>query len=933
MRQSVLLLIIGILLNLSIYTHAATYGGGNGTMEDPYQIWTAEQMNTIGANLADWRKCFILMADIDMSVYAGTQYRIIGDQSVPFRGSFDGNGHVIRNLTYSTTANISRAGLFGATEDATIMNLGIEKITISTGGSCIGGLVGYQVRGAISQCYSAGSISSSCVSTYTAESYAGGLVGRQFSGIILNSFSTGSVSCSCFSSSSSFFCHSYAGGLVGGQQLGIITHCYSTSSVAARASSSVYSQNPDSCAGGLIGLCTGSIDNCYSKGSVTSVSQYISRAGGLSGIQSDGVIRSCYSTGSVISASDIRGESSYAWSGGLVGMQYNGRITDCFSTGSVHSTTTNVSASSAYVGGLVGSQNEISGLIEKSYAVGKVTGTGPRVYKGGLLGKESVGTVVSCFWDMETSGLVTSYGGAGKTTMEMMTDSTFRDAGWDFDSIWYMPPHNYPNLIETSCFGVYSGGKGTLEEPYLIATPQDLNQIGLFPADWKKHFRMIVDIDMSGCEGMQHNAIGSSVLPFSGTFDGNGHKIINMTYSISTSSMIEAMGLFAYTSNATIQNLGFENVDISVSQCLFAGVIVGIQSRGKIANCYCSGTMYMSNIYDICVAGGLVGAGDGLINDCYNMCSITVHSPQLPVAGGIIGYSYGTGQSVCRCYNAGCMTGDYMDMVGGVVGFDETTAVASCFWDIQTSNSIVNTGGTGKTTAQMQALSTFTDAGWDFVGETINGTEDEWYIREGIDYPRLTWETKPVANAGLDQTVFAGAQGDAKVELKGEGSSDRDGDTLTYSWLLDGQVIAAECNPAVTLPVGEHVISLIVSDGIVESKPAEVKVTVVAPLQGKLQIVLSTIRRSDTSRYLVAMFELPAGVTALDGKMKLYPGRVSSTLERAVKTTRGITMYCWFEKKPVMNAISANGTVKMTIEGKQQTGRYVFGGINVVVSQ
>jgi hypothetical protein len=49
-------------------------------------------------------------------------------------------------------------------------------------------------------------------------------------------------------------------------------------------------------------------------------------------------------------------------------------------------------------------------------------------------------------------------------------------------------------------------------------------------------------------------------------------------------------------------------------------------------------------------------------------------------------------------------------------------------------------GGKGKTTAEMQTKSTFTDAGWEFVGETANGTEDIWWILEGQDYPRLWWE-------------------------------------------------------------------------------------------------------------------------------------------------------------------------------------------------
>jgi hypothetical protein len=52
-------------------------------------------------------------------------------------------------------------------------------------------------------------------------------------------------------------------------------------------------------------------------------------------------------------------------------------------------------------------------------------------------------------------------------------------------------------------------------------------------------------------------------------------------------------------------------------------------------------------------------------------------------------------------------------------------------------------GGTGKTTVEVYAAHTFLDAGWDFEGETRNGTADLWWIREGSDYPRLLWERAP----------------------------------------------------------------------------------------------------------------------------------------------------------------------------------------------
>jgi hypothetical protein len=70
--------------------------------------------------------------------------------------------------------------------------------------------------------------------------------------------------------------------------------------------------------------------------------------------------------------------------------------------------------------------------------------------------------------------------------------------------------------------------------------------------------------------------------------------------------------------------------------------------------------------------------------------------------------------------------------------------MVASFWDIQSSGQVESGGGTGLATTEMQTASTFLEAGWDFVGETENGTEDIWWILEGPDYPRLWWEADAV---------------------------------------------------------------------------------------------------------------------------------------------------------------------------------------------
>src|SRR4030043_606924 len=94
----------------------AKYGGGTGEPNDPYLIYTSEQMNSIGADPCDWDKCFKLMADVDLGQFDGQdgreEFNMIGEfvwqdpNTTPFTGVFEGNGNTITNFTYTSTGII-----------------------------------------------------------------------------------------------------------------------------------------------------------------------------------------------------------------------------------------------------------------------------------------------------------------------------------------------------------------------------------------------------------------------------------------------------------------------------------------------------------------------------------------------------------------------------------------------------------------------------------------------------------------------------------------------------------------------------------------------------------------------------------------------------------------------------------------------------------
>ena len=83
---------------------AGTYsGGGNGSAEQPYRISTPADMQSIGANTEDWGSHFVMVNDVNLAEYTGTEFNIIGNDVNAFTGVFDGNDHTVSNFTYSAT--------------------------------------------------------------------------------------------------------------------------------------------------------------------------------------------------------------------------------------------------------------------------------------------------------------------------------------------------------------------------------------------------------------------------------------------------------------------------------------------------------------------------------------------------------------------------------------------------------------------------------------------------------------------------------------------------------------------------------------------------------------------------------------------------------------------------------------------------------------
>ncbi|MGE3163936.1 MAG: GLUG motif-containing protein [Planctomycetota bacterium] len=157
----------GFGLSAQCLTEPSGFGGGTGTVADPYHVCAPAHLQSVANHL---NAHFVQTADIDMmgSSFSPIALTTLPDQVIAFRGTFDGAGYSIVNLTTTVPPNSGVIGLFGKIgETGIVRNVHLENATI-TGTSCVGGIAA-ENRGRIERCSVTGTISGS--------TWVGGVVG------------------------------------------------------------------------------------------------------------------------------------------------------------------------------------------------------------------------------------------------------------------------------------------------------------------------------------------------------------------------------------------------------------------------------------------------------------------------------------------------------------------------------------------------------------------------------------------------------------------------------------------------------------------------------------------------------------------------------------------------------------------------------------
>jgi len=222
----------------------------------------------------------------------------------------------------------------------------------------------------------------------------------------------------------------------------------------------------------------------------------------------------------------------------------------------------------------------------------------------------------------------------------------------------------------------FGGGLGTPSDPYRLTNADQLQRIG---NSLSSHYVLVNDIDVSETAGWDggkgFRPIGNNETPFSGVFNGNGHRITGLRiarFGVVTSDI----AFFGATSaNALIVNVRIQ--DAVVAGCDFVGILVG-RNSGTITNCHVAGVVSGSGTF-----GGLVGCNSqgGQIA----RCSATIGVRPLWVGNHLGGLAGGNQGIIRDCFAVGAVTGQ--EDPAGLVGVNNGGTIERCyaFTEVETS--------------------------------------------------------------------------------------------------------------------------------------------------------------------------------------------------------------------------------------------------------
>ncbi len=659
----------------------------------------------------EWSKNYRLANDIDFSTLSAADQvktKSIGTKTYPFMGEFDGKGYKITGLTLSN----SDSGLFwytGAT--AYVHDLTIEGANVLFSDNAA--VLVHNNYGRIEKC--------AVVNTnITADTGAvlGGMVSRNY-GVIRDSYVQGGTLTSNTTTSVG-----HAGFVGANEAGGLIERCWTSMSVST--------QNMH--AAGFVGLgYGGTIRNCFALGDVSARGY----SGGFVGrsVYDGNVYENCYAAGTVTvteaeSNGFIGGNQSwssfqYDQSSGITNCYYNSATNSSHDYNAVAKSLAEMK-SDAFLTAISGSESGVWAQSEgknnglpylENVKVPEAVPTKEIIVRLAVVpynkatysfdlaaGQASIKSIT-----MQSNGntrlvdVMDEAVAKGELTYEYATTSTYgrfihtiNGRAVDAPDGWMFIINDKLSNVSVSLATVKNGDtilwfEGTTENRFQGPTWSEVESGQAVTIEWVeidslddlmtlaaatdadtlgKHYQLTADLDL---KGVTFPGIGSEAAPFTGTFDGQGHTISNVTITRADGTDV---GFFNVIKGATIKNLKLAKVNISGKENV--GGLVGYAqaeldktdlSKNKanlVGSCSVTGTV--SGEKNV---GGLIGLNAGVtdrdtlfsIASAVDKCAAAAAVNGVHGTGGLVGNNSGT---ITKSYANGAVTGK--TTTGGLAG-------------------------------------------------------------------------------------------------------------------------------------------------------------------------------------------------------------------------------------------------------------------------
>ncbi|MEA3288250.1 MAG: GLUG motif-containing protein, partial [Candidatus Marinimicrobia bacterium] len=760
---------------------------------DEYSITKLSDLEWLSETSARWGDDFGQSADIDA---AGTSswnsnagFIPIGNSTNKFTGNYDGGNYSISNLTISRSST-DYIGLFGYLENSGVSKLRLASVSI-TGQNNVGAVAGLADGSSISQCAVTGSISGA--------DNMGGVVGStQNSNSIEDSYTTADITRVSGASGTSI------GGFMG--------HAEDTQSSVRRSycSASVYytgttAPTDKGFGGGGTFTLSSYSDNFWDSeasnqssadGATAKTTAEMKYVGTYTDERSDGLANTWSFTDHPFDDDAGQEEDEGIWNIDQSGSSNSGY--PFLSAQDAAFSYTGISASTGILTSITSSGAAGRGFIRN--------GSGETISSAGLC------------WNTSSTPTIAH----SKTTNGSEGNFSSNLSGLTENTTYYIRAYVTTNITS------YYGNEVSIRTPHITSEPSISNgkyQIGTLSElawisedmdRWGYDYEQTANIDASGTSTWNDSAgfrpIGEiNGIQFTGSYDGHGFTIDELTINRPGSNYV---GLFGYTSSATLSNIRI--TDAFISADYRTGVLIGYSSGGTVTNCSSSGSVSGDNSI-----GGLIGYNLSTTSACFSTANVTGTRN----VGGLCGNTGNT--TITNCYSRGSVTrksGSIETSIGAFIGIVYEPTIQSCyatgsvtyegatnptdkgffgevdeavengpscsnnFFDQQTTgqSSDAYTGeynsATAKGTSAMKNLETFTyeydgqgegteglDTAWDFVSNPNDDSanNDDWDMSSSINdgYPYLSWEDGEDQSLAVELSFFKATVNNGSVLL------------------------------------------------------------------------------------------------------------------------------------------------------------------------